>query len=227
MARWKNRRAAWPHAVGRPTRQQPGRTGQHHGRRSTIGQRLSRRSRRHAIDSRRRGGRAERPRPAVPRRRGRTARSAGTSAPPARLCRAGSESRRRPSGLWERGEVTSSHAYSLAARTRSPRTQQRPDAYPRSAMSNPASVHTPTGSAAMLTVRARQARIRGATRTASACASPPADPVCRAGQRGRGARRSRRLSSSSASTTVSIGWPGTHSITTTNRLQASARLLPS
>ena len=44
---------------------------------------------------------------------------------------------------------------------------------------------------------------------------------------GRGARRGRRCSSSSAPTGISIGWPGTPNIVTTNRVSASARLLPS
>ena len=48
-------------------------------------------------------------------------------------------------------------------------------------------------------------------------------PGWRASQAGRGARRSRRCASSRSETRVSIGWPGTPIMTTTNLLRASRR----
>lgn len=50
---------------------------------------------------------------------------------------------------------------------------------------------------------------------------------CAGVQDGRGARRSLRWASSSSSTRVSMGLPGSHSIVTVKRLRMSSRLLPS
>ena len=54
-----------------------------------------------------------------------------------------------------------------------------------------------------------------------------ATPGSEAQDHGRGERRERRSSSSSGLTGMSIGWPGTANMVTTNRVWASARLLPS